>query len=371
MANFAGLERAMERYLERDWLGGYSVYLSHAEEPPYVRYAGYADRDVGIPIRENTLFRIMSMAKPMTAAAAMALVERGKLRLDHPVRKYVPCTQWVYDGNGGKMPLPADRDLTVMHLLNHTNGLGMSDAHMEEIFRATQGRNEGLAMWAEAAAAVPLEFMPGTRTGYSSYVGFTLLGHVLEAAAGMPFRDVLRIYLHEPLGMEPPMFHLKKDEMPRLSRVYETTEEGLAAMPLNYFPSPYPEDVPLDSGAGGVFMTLGDGARFAGMLAGEGMWNGVRVLKPETVRAMTTNTLAPGLFPEPGVRWGIGLALYGDTEAYPYAPGSFGWGGYYGNKFWVDPARRLFAVYMFNVVGGQKDEMRRIIEREVYAGLDA
>jgi CubicO group peptidase (beta-lactamase class C family) len=118
-------------------------------------------------------------------------------------------------------------------------------------------------------------------------------------------------------------------------------------------------------------MTLGDGAKFAGMLAGEGTWNGVRVLKPETVRAMTTNTLAPGLFFEPGVRWGIGIALYGETDAYPCAPGSFGWSGYYGNKFWVDPARKLFAVYMFNVVGGHKEDVRRLIEREIYAGLDA
>ena len=279
MANFAGLERAMERCMDENWLAGYSVYISPADEPLYVRYAGYADLGAGIPIQENTLFRTMSMAKPMTAAAAMALVERGKLRLNDPIRNYVPCTQWVYDGNGGKMPLPADKDLTVLHLCNHTNGLGMSDAHMGEIFRATEGRDRGLAMWAKAAAEVPLEFLPGTRTGYSSYIGFTLLGHVLEVAADMPFRDVLQTYLHGPLGMEPPKFHLEAGEMPRLSRLYDATDEGLAAVPQNYFPSPYPEDINLHSGAGGLFMTLGDGARFAGMLAGAGTWDGVRVFK--------------------------------------------------------------------------------------------
>jgi CubicO group peptidase (beta-lactamase class C family) len=231
MANFASLERAMERCMEMNWLGGYSAYIARADEPPYVRYTGFADREEGIPIRENTLFRAMSMAKPMTAAAAMALVERGKLRLDDPVRKYAPCAEWVYDENGTRIPLPADRDLTVLHLLNHTNGLGMSDSHMGEIFKATEGRDDGLAMWAEAAATVPLEFLPGTRTGYSSYVGFTLLGRVLKVAADMSFRDVLQTYLHEPLGMEPPKFHLEAGEMPRLSRVYETTEDGLAPEP--------------------------------------------------------------------------------------------------------------------------------------------
>lgn len=371
MANFAGLERAMERCMEQDWLAGYSVYVSYGDEPPYVRYAGYADRDAGRMIQENTLFRTMSMSKPMTAAAAMALVEQGKLRLDDPVRKYIPCAERVYDANGRAVPLPADRDLTVLHLCNHTNGLGMSDAHMAEVFRATEGKNQGLAMWAKAAATVPLEFLPGTRTGYSSYVGFTLLGHVLEAAANMPFQDVLQTYLHGPLGMEAPKFHLEADEMPRLACLYEATDAGLTAMPQNHFPSPYPEDVSLHSGAGGLFMSLTDSVQFAGMLAGQGLWRGVRVLKPETVKAMTTNTLAPGLSLEPGVQWGIGMALYGDTDAYPYSPGSFGWGGYYGNKFWVDPARRLFAVYMFNLHGGHKEDLRRLIEREVYAGLRA
>jgi len=370
MADFSNLERVMNDCMVQDWLAGYSINITQAGEPPYVKYAGYADRDAKILIQENTLFRIMSMGKPMTAAAAMALVERGMLRLDDPVRKYAPCTEWMYDGKGGKVPLPPDRDLTVLHLLNHTNGLGMSYAHMDELFRATAGIEPGLKNWAEAVAAIPLEFLPGNRTGYSSYFGYTLLGYVLEAAAGMPFQDVLKTYLHDPLGMEPPKFWLKPDELPRLSRLYEATSNGLSAVPQSYFPSPHEKDVNICSGAGGQFMTLGDCVKFAGMLAGEGLYRGSRVLRPETVQAMHTDTLPPGLSFEAGVQWGLGMAIYTGEGNKTYSPGSFYWGGYYGNQLWVDPARRLSVVYMFNLIEGHKADIQNLIEREVYAGLE-
>jgi CubicO group peptidase (beta-lactamase class C family) len=337
---------------------------------------GLADIDSKQPMTKETLFRLASSSKPVTAVAVLILMEQGKLKLTDPVSKYIPefKNQRVsvevarspepmsdHPATAGKDDtVPADREITIIDLLTHTSGLVSGGASAKAFEKLLQERKptDTLADFIPRLGALPLDFQPGTRWRYSGLAGFDTLGRIVEITSGMTFDQFLRTQLFEPLGMNNTFFNIPKEDQPRLASNYNHTDKGLEkpAHPLvigtpSYF-----------SGAGGLISTAADYMQFAQMLCNGGELNGKRILSPWTVDLMMSNNVGD-LFlgqsgrPPKGVGFGLGgEVLLNAAEAHMRKPnGSYGWDGYYGTYWWVNRKEQMVTIF-FVQTGGRAQQ---------------
>jgi CubicO group peptidase (beta-lactamase class C family) len=314
----------------------------------------------------DALFRIASMTKPVTSVAAMILVEDGKLSLDDPVSKYIPefGSMKLLDGKS------ATRPITVRNLLTHTSGLTYRffGGPLGETY-AKAGVSDGLSQTegtiadgARLLAAQPLLFEPGTSWNYS--LSTDVLGRVVEVASGKLLDEFFRERIFTPLKMKDTAFFVDPAKVGRVAALYRAGEghvlnrapetpirDGTLVYSTNY---PYKGPRTYFSGGAGLTSTAGDYARFLQMLLDGGELDGVRLLRPETVKAMTTNQITE--FPLTlgsihGDRFGLGFGVVtpaGKAET-PMSVGSYGWGGFFHTIFWVDPEKKLIGVLMTQV----------------------
>jgi CubicO group peptidase (beta-lactamase class C family) len=324
----------------------------------YLRAVGFRDRAKAIPLQPDAIFWIASMTKPVTSVAAMMLVEEGKLDLAAPVYQYLPEFKDTMVAVERKDPVtgaiehahePQKRPMTVEDLLRHTAGLTHGGGDIKLIDRIWR-RDTTLAEFAAALAQLPLAYQPGEVWAYSWAVD--VLGRVIEVASGQPLDQFLESRLFKPLGMLDTGFWVPPEKLPRLidppggrrPAMWEVTK------PTTFF-----------SGGAGLVSTAADYLRFCQMLLNGGELDGVRILKAETVRLMTTNALPPGIRfggelssrmgPQAGSTWGLGFAIRNDADQslVPGSVGSFSWDGISGTYFWVDPAEQLIAVQLIQV----------------------
>ena len=262
----------------------------------------------------NSLFRIASMTKPITAVAVLKLWEQGKLQLTDPVIKYLPGF---------------DPRLQIRHLLTHTSGLSQTyyADHITDEVRSDPD------LLVDYIATVSLEQDPGTCAAYNPVAAFALLSAIIERVAGVDFPTFLEREIFVPCDMKDTTFLPTKEQWSRLVPM-EDTKPGCIF-------EGYPVTNPL-AGAG-LVSNLSDYKNFAQMLLQKGKFNGNQILKEETVAAMTS----PQENCQTGsLRWGYGVRVVVGAHCRPV--GSYGWSGAYGTHFWVDPANDLFAVYMKN-----------------------
>lgn len=333
---------------------------------------GLSDIEAEVPMRTDSIFRIASMTKPVTATAIMMLVEAGELRLDDPVSRFIPefadpevgilqngggggFGGFGGFGGGGGTPdfytVPAERELTIVDLLTHTGGVmsgSVGNAGGNPLFAEREQR--GLA-WAEELGTVALDFQPGARWSYSGLGGFDVLARIVEIVSEQSFEDFLAERIFEPLGMEDTAFWAGERHRERLVGNYSRGENGLV-------PNANPDMLQSQtyfSGSGGLIATAGDYARFAMALAGGGAYDGTRLLSPASVGLMTSPIIPDTL---PGRSAGEGYGLGGRVVTDPAArlsllgPGSYGWSGAYGTHFWIDPAKNLVAIMMIQGQSG-------------------
>lgn len=337
---------------------------------------GQADIEAKRPMTKETLFRLASSSKPVTAVAVLMLMEEGRLKLTDPVSKYIPefkNPRVMVEAERSPEPMtdhpsavpktytvPADREITIIDLLTHTSGLASGGITNSEFVKLLSARTptETLADFIPRLGALPLDFQPGTRWRYSGLAGFETLGRIVEIVSGMTFDQFLRTRLFEPLGMEHTFFNVPTEEQPRLAASYNHTEQGLEkpAHPLvigspSYF-----------SGAGGLISTAADYFQFAQMLCNGGELNGKRILSPWTVDLMMSNNVGD-LFlgqsgrPPKGVGFGLGgEVLLNAAEACMRKPnGSYGWDGYFGTYWWVNRKEQMVAIF-FVQTGGRAQQ---------------
>lgn len=339
---------------------GYVAMFARDGRIVHAASAGYADVERGQPMDLHTRFRMASMTKPVTAVAAMILVEEGKLGLDDPVSKYVPVAAELrvatsHDaGPDGEIPtLPLERPLTVRDLLMFRSGIGAKDLTTTDLGRqwAANDIYEGsgsLGDRVDRILSAPLFEAPGTRWRYGWSAD--VLARVVEVAAGEPFGDVVRGRILEPLGMTQTGF--LGDEVPHVvggdaATVYTHDEDGnvvRVATPASDAPDWTP-------GGSGLVSTAGDYMRFALMLWNKGTYDGVQILKPETVEEMTRPHVESGVLADQGMEglgWGLGMAVVVDSDASisPDRDGDFWWAGYYGTTFFVSPSTGLVGIAM-------------------------
>ncbi len=358
----------LEQAVERKQVAGAVALLARDGKIGYLRAAGFRDVEAGKEMATDSLFRIASMSKPLTSVAVMILVDDGRLQVTDPVSKYLPEFKnphvLVVGSGGDSQRVPADREITVHDLLTHTSGLTyrfMAQEpfaqiyHQPDICDGLIRPSCTLAENVRHLAALPLVHQPGSAFQYG--LSTDVLGRLVEVISGQDLESFMRRRIFEPLEMHDTFFDLPADKTERLAVVYEpgpdqairrVGEQTVQVGELAYcVTSPYQGQRGYCSGGAGLTSSAPDYARFLQMLLNDGQWNGTRILKPETVQAMTSNQIGDIEFMLPTGRFGYGFAIAAGADWDPgTAPGTYGWGGFYNTGFWVDPEKKLIGVFM-------------------------
>lgn len=335
----------------------------------YLEAVGVQDLGTRTPMSPRTIFRIYSMAKPVTAVAAMMLWEQGRFQLDDPVAKYLPefAGVRVVDAPGAA-PRPPARPITVEDLLLHTSGLSHRTS---ELYRTlgVRSRADTLPVFVGKIAAAPLMEDPHTRFRYSEAT--TVVGRLVEIWSGQPFDAFLEQRLFAPLGMTDTRFWVDGPRRDRLATVYGPAPAG-GLVPVEIEAVPFTERPALLEGAVGLVSTVPDFLRFSQMLLDGGALGGMRVLKAETVARITANGLPAAVQAARGGAMGWGLANVNvllDPGATGASRGEYGWDGTAGTIFWVDPVTQSVIVLMTQSSpanpGNLRQRFKAIVQRAI------
>jgi CubicO group peptidase (beta-lactamase class C family) len=351
---------AFQAYVDSGKLPGFLALVARHGKLAYVASLGWMDVEHQRTMSSEAVFRIYSMTKPITSAAVLQLYERGALRLEDPVSKYIPAFAHVkvYAGGGAAMPVLQDpeRPIALADLLTHTAGLtygGLGNTPVDSIYLRAGlfDPRLTLAQLSDSLARLPLLFSPGTRWNYS--FATDVLARVVEVVSGMSFDRYLDSALFRPLGMTRTAFHMTPRMEGHLTTVYSRGPAGTLRPDSPLVSMDYTPEGRMLSGGGGLLSTVGDYLRFAQMLLNRGELDGHRVLKPETVDLIMQDHLPRGLTPlaiasgwPPGKSgFGYGGAVRVDSDtAVPGSSGTFRWAGYATTFFWIDPKTDLIAM---------------------------
>jgi len=325
------------------------------------------------PMDNDALFRIFSMTKPITTVAAMILYEEGAFHLGDPVAKYLPALANMPLAIDGEL-VPSQSQMTIEHLMTHTAGLtnGWHIEHpVERAYRdAALRQSPDLNTYIEKLATLPLRFEPGTRYHYS--VATDVLGALVERLSGQTLEQFFQTRIFDPLEMHDTFFNVPDDKTARMagSHLWSAEQQVMVPMPAGLLPPP--SGVTLFSGGGGLISTAQDYWRFCEMLRRGGSLDGVRVLGPKTVQAMTMARLTPEVrnngateYPAshlyPGQSFGLGAGVITDPAQAGVisSKGEYSWGGIANTKFWIDPEEDLVVVFMTQVLGTPHSDRHR------------
>jgi CubicO group peptidase (beta-lactamase class C family) len=389
---------AMQRYVDQGNLPG--VVTLVARRGKIVHFGAVGSRNVAAdaPMTRDTIFRLYSQSKPVTAIATMILYEEGKFLLTDPVARYLPefAEMKVYLGEeNGQIKTEPARPITIQHLLTHTAGFTY-DFFPTPVGRmyvpagtsgvAPQSRLGSLTEWTQALAKLPLIAQPGTDWNYS--VSIDVLGRLVEATSGMSFRDFLRARIFEPLGMTDTDFYVPDEKLSRFAANYSPTPQGKMTLADDPEKSPYRKLPKIEMGGSGLVGTAGDYFRFAQMLANGGQLDGVRILAPSTVAMIMSDQLNPELRPDPltslfgaglfgraGRAWGLGFGLGGlvatdpALAGAPMSVGTYSWGGAATTHFWVDREQELVGIVMTQLLPDGTYPVLQMMQAMTYQAL--
>jgi len=370
--NFNHIGRHAWDQIRAGRLSGASCCITIDGKTAYQGIFGSANVEMNEKLKKDSIFRLASMTKPVTAVAVMMMKERGQINLDAPVSDILPeLSGWRV--RGGNAPL---RPVTARDLLTHSSGLAQEagEAEREKAFRAIAPEKLTLEAVVKAYASLELDFEPGTRTGYSPAAAFDVLARMVEVQAKVDFADFVKIMIFEPLGMKDTTWYPTEAQWARTVPLYALRGGALERTDIgrvNFMEFP----VSYSAGCAGLMSTLPDYVRFAQMLLSEGELDGVRILEKESVREMRTPQLSrekTANLPE-YENWGLGMRVITApvSPGQPMTKGCFGWSGVYGTHFWVDPEKKLTAVYMSNVLHEDNSEFYtpEAFEQDVYDAL--
>jgi len=360
----AAIRPSLQAFVDRGEFAGVVTLTSVGGEIVQAEAVGMSDLESAKPMRADTLFRIASMSKPITSAAALMLVEEGRIALDDPITRWIPELADLRVLRDPAGPLddttPAARAITVEDLLTHRSGIAyapFSEGPLQQAYEQALGdpgmNRLSVDQWLAALGTLPLAFQPGERFHYGHSTD--VLGFLIGRVEGRPFREVLRERIFDPLGMPDTDFWLPEAKRGRLASLYryDESESRLSKVELEMYDAP-PAYTP---GGGGLVSSAGDYHRFARMLLGGGALEGVRLLRPETVRLMHTNRLTDAQRETPFAGmplwrksgFGLGLSVAEDLVDNPYAVGAAGsmtWPGIFGTWWQADPVNDLVMIYL-------------------------
>jgi CubicO group peptidase (beta-lactamase class C family) len=338
-------------YVDEHKIAGAVAAVARRGKLAWIAAAGDQDLAARTPMREDSIFRIYSMSKPVTAVAAMMLYEQGRFGLDDPVAKYLPpFNEVMVRGSADGESRKPSRPITVRDLMLHTSGL---EHRTSELYRRARvrARDSTLPQFVANIVRVPLMEDPGTRFRYSE--GTTVLGRLVEIWSGQPLDRFFEERIFAPLGMADTGFWVPAGHRPRLATVYAPADGGLK--PIEIEEVPFTDKPALLEGAVGLVSTVPDYLRFAQMLLNKGQIGGVRMLRADTVETMTRNGLSEAVLAARGGSMGWGLA----NVNVAIDGGEYGWDGTAGTIFWNDPAREMVTILMTQSVPANPDGLRQ------------
>src|SRR5262245_34814466 len=314
----------------------------------YLESVGFQNIDARTPMRADSLFRIYSMTKSVTAVAVMMLHDEGRFALQDPVSKYLPEFRRVAVRDGEGTTRPPVREITVEDLLLHTSGLSHRTS---ELYRRAEVRSRSISMDQFIGNIVRAPLMEDPHTAFRYSEATTVLGRLVEIWSGKPFDVFLDERVFRPLKMTDTGFWARPEQRARLTQVYAFSPAGLAPMEIETVP--FTEKPALLEGAVGLLSTAPDYLRFSQMLLNNGELDGVRILQAATVERMVVNSLPDAIVK---TRNGTGWGLANVNVA---ANGEYGWDGTAGTIFWIHPRRELIAILMTQSSPPNPDSLRQ------------
>jgi methyl acetate hydrolase len=366
------------------------VVAAAAADRGIIYEGAFGTRDLvhGPEMTLDTIFRLASMTKPVTSVAAMQLVEQGKLQLDQPIGNILPelASPQVlegFDASGSPRLRPAKRPITLRHLLTHTAGFAQESTNRDVIRYAEYTGTPSASTGKLASLRLPLVFDPGERWHYG--INLDWVGRAIEAISGQPLALYFREHIFAPLGMTDTDYAISSEQQSRLVSTHQRKADGslestsVSAPPWREF----------WSGSGGLFSTGRDYLAFLEMLLHHGRFNGVQVLRAQTVALMGQNQIGditagvikgPQLandidfFPGIPCRWGIGHLINTQPGSNGRSAGSLTWAGAQNTFYWIDPEKHVAAVFLTQVLPPADRATLRVygeFESGVYGALNA
>lgn len=385
---FENVTKLLQSYVNNGEINGTSLCITKAGKEIYRENIGFANKDKEIPIANNTIYRMFSMTKPITAVAMMILYERGLFDLYDPISKFIPAykNQYVMTSLGS---VPVKQEITIKNLFNMTSGIPYpnnttaSGIEMNKIFAKISSDMEKGILWntqkcVEAFANIPLVFQPGESWIYG--VSADIIGALIEVIAGKTFGEFLKEEIFEPLDMIDTDFYVPKEKRERFAQIYEFDKENIF-FPLyrkylysnNYLT--YPS---FESGGSGLVSTIDDYEKFANMLLNEGIFNCQKILSRKSIEFMSCNHLNSKQMK--GFNWkslkGYGYGMLMRTLLNPAdtgclgSIGEIGWDGCAGNWFCVDPKEKLVILYMMQNTSGDSNHFLSRLKNTIYSTLE-
>ena len=382
-----------ERYLATEKIAGAQLLVARHGQIGHLATLGRMAFEGPEAMREDAIFRIYSMTKPITTVAAMMLYEKGLFQLNDPVHAYIPEFRNLRVYEQGTHPdyltSRPQRPMRIKDLLMHTSGLTygfVRRSNVDHGYRkmglgAAHGAHD-LAGFVAALAELPLEFSPGTAWNYG--VSTDVLGYLVEVVSGRPFAEFLQEEIFAPLDMKDTGFFVPPGKAERLPGCYELRADGSTRLTDAVPTTPYMVPPKFTSGGGGLVSTTADYFRFSEMLRQGGALGSVRLLSPRTIDLMTINHLpedqdltqfaAGGSFsetPYEGVGFGLGFSIHlGSARTSNNGSfGEFAWGGMASTAFWIDPAEELVVVFMTQLIPSGAYNFRAELRSQIYAAL--
>ena len=368
-------EAALQKVVDAGELAGAAALVWRAQSGHREAQAvcvGWSDIEAHLPVERDTIFRIASMTKPITSVAALMLVEEGRVALADPIARYAPEFSHMRVLRAPNGPLdqtdPAERPITIDHLLTHRAGFTYRDFHRGPIAQAYRDALGGEIdsqvapdEWIARLATLPLIGQPGSLMYYGCSTD--LLGFLIGRIEGAPLGEVLKRRVFDPLGMKDTSFLVPREKRARRAAAYGFDEGGRLTKRVTWGDAAVaerPEDMAYESGGAGLWSTLDDYLSFARLFLGDGTVDGVRLLRPDTLSAMMTNQLTDiqransvllGQKPfAVGRGFGLGVSVVLETDKSDFmrrgSVGTVSWPGAYGGWWQADPRESSVLLFL-------------------------
>jgi CubicO group peptidase (beta-lactamase class C family) len=355
----------MQEYVDNGKWAGISTMIIKNGVILSKEYFGYADIEQQKPIEENTIYRMFSMSKPITAAALMTLYDEGKFKLDDRLADYIPEFEGLkVFNNDGSNYAELQGDLTIRHLLTHTSGIsyGWDNEHVDSLYRVNNigDKDQTIAEQVKKLAKMPLNFQPGTSYHYG--LSIDVAGYLIEVLSGETLDQFFKERIFDPLKMPDTRFYVPEEKLDRFAALYSRDKQDVLVKMGDEAVDRFKSPVTLFSGGGGLVGTIGDYARFCLMLKNGGELEGARILEESTVQLIMTNQMPETARFREGMGYGLGGSVNIET-------GEYGWGGAAGTKFWINPAEDLIIVTATQLMGKANGEyaldFKKLVENAI------
>lgn len=368
----ARIDAMCEQAISENQVPGIVALVARDGKIVYHKAFGKADNVSGRDMQRDAIFRIASQTKAITSTAVMMLWEEGKFQLDDPIANYLPefkdatVLDTVFaDGTYGT--IPADKPITIRHLITHTSGLGYgvidgdprfkkmyADAGITDLFTT---ENISIGESVKKLARLPLHHHPGEKFTYSE--GLDVLGYFIEVVSGMPLDKFFRTRIFDPLGMDDTWFYLPADKHSRLVTIQQKEDGKWLPYPTTFYDPNYPVKGAkrFFSGGAGLSSTAKDYATFLQMYLNNGELNGVRLLSRTTVQTIMSNQVSD-LLGDNGTDYGLAFGLvdqHGASMGGRGSAGTFDWGGYFNTQYFADPEEKIIGIIMKQTQGPTND----------------